>query len=104
MPNMEEKPPSTGTDSQLNNVPQTEDMKTYAVDETEVPCYSPQETKRLVRKIDRKLLPLLCLLYLLSFLDRTNIGNAKLASLESDLHMVGKYDYNVRILAIRPPE
>ena len=34
--------------------------------------------KRLVRKLDLRLVPWLSLLYLLSFLDRTNIGNAKL--------------------------
>lgn len=32
---------------------------------------------KLVRKIDWRLLPWLSLLYLLSFLDRTSIGNAK---------------------------
>jgi len=32
--------------------------------------------KRLVRRLDIKLIPWLCLLYLASFLDRTNIGNA----------------------------
>ncbi|RAL60361.1 hypothetical protein DID88_000137 [Monilinia fructigena] len=30
--------------------------------------------KRLVRKLDRKLIPLVMLLYLLSYLDRSNIG------------------------------
>lgn len=44
---------------------------------------------RLVRKIDLKLLPLLTTLYLLSFLDRTNIGNARLDTLEVDLGMSG---------------
>jgi hypothetical protein len=34
--------------------------------------------KKLVRKLDWRLVPWLSLLYLLSFLDRTNIGNAKL--------------------------
>lgn len=52
-------------------------------------------TKRLLRKMDVKLLPFLALLYLLSFLDRTNIGNAKLAGLEESLGMTGKWDYNV---------
>ncbi|KAH7121811.1 major facilitator superfamily domain-containing protein [Dactylonectria estremocensis] len=45
--------------------------------------------KRLIRKIDLKLLPLLTALYLLSFLDRTNIGNARLDTLEVDLGMSG---------------
>jgi len=34
--------------------------------------------KRLLWKLDLRLVPWLSLLYLLSFLDRTNIGNAKL--------------------------
>lgn len=34
-------------------------------------------TRKLLSKIDRTLIPFLALLYLLSFLDRTNIGNAR---------------------------
>jgi hypothetical protein len=37
--------------------------------------------------VDLHLLPVLTLLYLLSFLDRTNIGNAKLDGLTTDLHV-----------------
>ena len=47
------------------------------------------DIKRLIRKIDWTLLPFITLLYLLSFLDRTNIGNARLDTLESDLGMTG---------------
>ncbi|CAN8100244.1 unnamed protein product [Discula destructiva] len=50
-------------------------------------------TRRLIRKIDWRLIPFLALLYLLSFLDRTNIGNARLDTLEADLNMSG-LDYN----------
>lgn len=57
--------------------------------------YDDKATARLVRKIDLRLLPFLALLYLLSFLDRTNIGNARLAGLEKSLGMTG-LDYNVR--------
>lgn len=42
--------------------------------------------------MDRWLVPWLSLLYLLSFLDRTNIGNARIAKMEPDLHMSGR-DY-----------
>ncbi|EME78268.1 uncharacterized protein MYCFIDRAFT_190618 [Pseudocercospora fijiensis CIRAD86] len=49
--------------------------------------------KALMRKVDLWLIPWLCLLYLLSFLDRTNIGNARLAGMEKDLDMEG-HDYN----------
>ncbi|KAF7912950.1 uncharacterized protein EAF01_001971 [Botrytis porri] len=41
--------------------------------------------KRLVRKLDRHLIPLVFVLYLLSYLDRSNIGNAKTAGMSKDL-------------------
>jgi len=40
-----------------------------------------------MRKVDFWLIPWLCLLYLISFLDRTNIGNAKIEGLQTDLKM-----------------
>ncbi|EKD13341.1 uncharacterized protein L3040_002798 [Drepanopeziza brunnea f. sp. 'multigermtubi'] len=51
------------------------------------PHFDAQRTKKLLRKLDWHLVPFLSLLYLLSFLDRTNIGNAKLFGLEEDLGM-----------------
>ncbi|TID27674.1 high-affinity nicotinic acid transporter [Venturia nashicola] len=51
--------------------------------------FNDRGTKRLLRKIDLYLIPLLSLLYLLSFLDRSNIGNAKLAGLPSSLKLKG---------------
>ncbi|KAH8646375.1 MFS nicotinic acid transporter-like protein [Tricladium varicosporioides] len=45
--------------------------------------------KTLLRKLDLKLLPPLTILYLLSFLDRSNIGNAKLDGLAKDLRITG---------------
>ncbi|KAK2605840.1 hypothetical protein QQS21_003794 [Conoideocrella luteorostrata] len=41
--------------------------------------------RKLLWKLDLALIPWLCLLYLICFLDRTNIGNAKIAHLERDL-------------------
>ncbi|THV02517.1 MFS general substrate transporter [Dendrothele bispora CBS 962.96] len=45
------------------------------------------DERKLIRKIDLALIPWLSFLYLLSFLDRTSIGNAKLYHLEQDLHI-----------------
>ncbi|PIL23217.1 MFS general substrate transporter [Ganoderma sinense ZZ0214-1] len=42
-----------------------------------------------LRKLDLRLVPPVCILYLLCFLDRANIGNAKVAGLASDLHLTG---------------
>jgi sugar phosphate permease len=53
------------------------------------------------RKLDIYLLPLTSLLYLLCFLDRTNIGFAKVAGMEEDLHLVGlRYNIASAILFI----
>ncbi|CAK7207750.1 hypothetical protein SEUCBS139899_010563 [Sporothrix eucalyptigena] len=46
-----------------------------------------EEEKRLVRKIDMYLLPTIWLMYLLSYMDRTNIGNAKIAGMSTDLDL-----------------
>jgi MFS family permease len=47
-------------------------------------------------KLDRIIIPWLCLLYLASFLDRTNIGNAKIDGLQKDLHMTSS-QYNLTL-------
>jgi len=62
--------------------------------------YDEAATKKLIRKIDWVLLPFLACLYLLSFLDRTNIGNARLAGLEEDLGMKG-LQYNVSVCCLK---
>jgi sugar phosphate permease len=51
------------------------------------------EEARLRRKIDRHVVPAVALLYLFCFIDRANIGNAKIAHLDADLHLMG-FDYN----------
>jgi hypothetical protein len=45
--------------------------------------------KSFLRRLDLKLLPPLSFLYLLSFLDRSNVGNARVEGLTTDLHMTG---------------
>ncbi|KAF3052043.1 hypothetical protein E8E11_003033 [Didymella keratinophila] len=44
---------------------------------------------KILRKMDWHLIPMLALLYLLSFLDRGNIGNAKIEGLQETLGMTG---------------
>lgn len=47
----------------------------------------PKAARRLVIKCDIRLIPILGCLYLVSFLDRSNIANARLFGLEKSLHM-----------------
>ncbi|KAJ6191708.1 MFS transporter [Bipolaris maydis] len=50
---------------------------------------SEAEEKRLLRKLDLRLLPAVSILYLLSFLDRSNVANARIEGLTKDLKMTG---------------
>lgn len=45
--------------------------------------------KKLLRKLDRRILPGVSVLYLLSFLDRSNVANAKLDGLDTSVGMTG---------------
>jgi hypothetical protein len=47
----------------------------------------PVLEEKLIRKCDLHVVPVLFVLFLLSFLDRTNIGNARIQGLERDLNM-----------------
>ncbi|GLB41650.1 putative MFS general substrate transporter [Lyophyllum shimeji] len=53
------------------------------------------ETK-LVRKLDIILLPMFAVAYCTNFIDRTAIGNAKIAGIEKDLRMSG-FEYNIAL-------
>ncbi|KAK7713924.1 hypothetical protein SLS63_011876 [Diaporthe eres] len=46
-----------------------------------------QGQARIVRKFDRQMLPIVCILYVLSYLDRGNIGNAKTAGIQEELSL-----------------
>jgi len=59
------------------------------------------QDRKLLRKLDLKLIPWLSFLYLISFLDRTNIGNAKLDGLQQDLHMTdSQYNESLTIFFV----
>ncbi|KAH8816716.1 retrograde regulation protein 2 [Xylogone sp. PMI_703] len=55
--------------------------------------FDPVAEAKLRWKIDLYIVPIVALLNLFCFIDRANIGNAKLAGFDEDLHLVG-YDYN----------
>ncbi|KAK0668067.1 putative high-affinity nicotinic acid transporter [Cercophora samala] len=76
--------PTTESDSVTN---EKAVFKNTDSDAVESAGWDETATKKLIRKIDVTLIPFLALLYLLSFLDRTNIGNARLDTLEKDLKL-----------------
>lgn len=67
------------------------------MDEIRTPSQAALE-KRVLRKMDLNVVSMVCVLFLLSFLDRSNIGNAKTAGMTTDLHFdangKGPHTYN----------
>jgi MFS family permease len=54
----------------------------------------PKAESRLVWKFDLRILPVLAVMYLFNSLDKSNLGNAKTAGLETDLKL-GNHGYNI---------
>ncbi|KAG5774647.1 hypothetical protein H9Q73_011686 [Fusarium xylarioides] len=63
---------------------------------SEQQAFDPILEKKVIRKVDRNLVPILFLLFLCAFIDRINIGNARIQGLEADLNMSGE-DYNIAL-------
>ncbi|KAJ5243535.1 vitamin H transporter [Penicillium citrinum] len=63
----------------------------------EVVSFTDEEEKALVKKIDLTLLPTIWVMYLLSYLDRTNIGNAKISGMEVDLNLTSN-QYSIALV------
>ncbi|KAF4975473.1 hypothetical protein FZEAL_7736 [Fusarium zealandicum] len=88
--------------SEENDVP-SHLKDSYAADIVEAQQIAAQwvngtpEEKRLVRKLDWRILPCTWVLYLLGYLDRANIGNAKTGGLEDDFGLTSS-QYSIIVL------
>ncbi|KAI1338621.1 MFS general substrate transporter [Xylariaceae sp. FL0016] len=70
-------------------------------DGDELSNYSRQKEDSIVRKLDLNLMSLLFVLYMLAFLDRSNIGNARIAGLADDFDLdSAKYQWLLNIFYI----
>ncbi|UZJ50782.1 hypothetical protein CBS101457_000102 [Exobasidium rhododendri] len=74
------------------------EVKTNSSSLDEAVFIDPKAEAKLRRKIDMHVIPSVAIIYLFCFLDRANVGNARLAGLEKDLGMKG-YDYNILLSA-----
>lgn len=89
-----ERTPSPGTD---------DEKQVYVVEHVDYKTRFPAvDERKLVRKIDFRLVPVLCILYLLAFLDRVNISNASLYGLKTDLKLTGD-EYNTALVVFFVP-
>ncbi|KAK2597667.1 hypothetical protein N8I77_012438 [Diaporthe amygdali] len=63
--------------------------------------YTPGQEARVVRKLDLNLMTLFFFLYMLAFLDRSNIGNARIAGMQKELSLdSGDYQWLLNIFYI----
>ncbi|THV90948.1 hypothetical protein D6D25_09658 [Aureobasidium pullulans] len=67
-----------------------------AVDADFLAGFTNEQRRRVLRKVDWRLVPMLLILYLISFIDRANIGNAKIEGLLPSLNMSGT-QYNIAL-------
>ncbi|KAJ5183379.1 hypothetical protein N7492_000995 [Penicillium capsulatum] len=65
-------------------------------DEEFLQSFSEEAKKRVLRKVDIRLVPMFVLLYLVAYIDKTNIGNAKIEGLLPSLQMDG-IQYNIAL-------
>ncbi|OAL47511.1 high-affinity nicotinic acid transporter [Pyrenochaeta sp. DS3sAY3a] len=72
-----------------------------ATGDVEPQGFDQAATKKLLRRLDWHIIPFISLIYLLCFLDRTNIGNARLDHLERDLKLHG-LQYNDCLAVLFP--
>ncbi|KAJ7170257.1 MFS general substrate transporter [Mycena crocata] len=80
-------PPTAKMASEKTQEPDTkhvEDSKDVDAASFSSLVVDPEEERRLVRKLDKRILPITCLLYLFAYLDRSNLGNARLQGLPDD--------------------
>ncbi|KAL8693864.1 MAG: hypothetical protein Q9218_001373 [Villophora microphyllina] len=78
--------------------PSYQSLSKHAVEPLEI---NHVAEKKLVQKLDFHIIPIVMLLYLFSFLDRVNIGNARLYGMEEDLGLHGnQYQTAVSILFV----
>ncbi|KAL4867472.1 hypothetical protein BDV12DRAFT_171260 [Aspergillus spectabilis] len=86
--------------SLTDTLPEKELEQQEAIAEHDI-YIDPVAEKALLRKLDMWIVPPVILLYLLSFLDRVNIGNARLYKMEEDLGLEGdQYQIAVSILFV----
>lgn len=90
--------------------PEKREKSTASIQQEDLPLrytLSPEEYKRAERalrfKIDLQIVPLCLLLYFLSFLDRTNIGQAKLSGLSEEVLNNNDHQYIIALAVLYPP-
>jgi MFS family permease len=72
------------------------------LNDTRITEFSPEEQKKIIRRVDRRLVVTLGVLYCCSLMDRTNLGAANIAGMAKGLNLIGDR-YNLIVLVFFIP-
>lgn len=76
--------------SEKLGVDQIDDNAAYQTDSNILDNeFTPAEQKRIIQRIDRRLVTTVGVMYCVSLMDRTNLGNAMIAGMGKELMLVG---------------
>lgn len=67
-----------------------EALKVLEGENGEVIELTPEDERKLLRKIDWHIMPMLCIVYGLNYLDKTTVSYASIMGLKTDLNLVGQ--------------
>ncbi|KAH8653603.1 major facilitator superfamily domain-containing protein [Xylariales sp. PMI_506] len=85
-------------DKAADAVLSAEKSRSISDGELQIPQIDPAAEKRVVRKIDRVVLPLMCAVYFFQYLDKQAVGYAAVFGLQTDLHLTSdEYSWVVSI-------
>jgi sugar phosphate permease len=79
------------------------------INEQRLNAFTPEEQKKILRKVDYRLIPVLGCMYCVSLMDRTNLGVAMVAGMGVDLKLTGeRYSlvvllFFITYVALQPP-
>jgi len=79
-----EKAPDTTPPASLNNLDE-------ALDDD--PVYTHAEQRKIIHRVDRRLISVAGIIYMNSLMDRSNLPNAMIAGMDEDLGLVGNSRY-----------
>ncbi|KAL3456990.1 major facilitator superfamily domain-containing protein [Aspergillus heterothallicus] len=92
-------PPDHGTlELDLEKSPDTDHVEDPKDSATSASDLTEKEKKRIIRRIDLRLLPMLGIMYSISLIDRTNLGLALVAGMQEDLGLAVGNRYTVIVM------
>jgi sugar phosphate permease len=90
-------------------IQEIERVDSETTNQAHINAFTPEEQKKIIRKVDLRLIPTLGFMYCVSLMDRTNLGVAMVAGMGVDLKLTGeRYSlvvllFFITYVALQPP-